>query len=136
MRRRGGMQELTRDVGENGSPARGDAALGHENEKAREEFARVYGREGFREFGEELRGEVGGVARERSKWKTGSDLAIIVPEAKAGPGEQAWESAASAVRIAEVTTGRVVERPSQAARPADATKGWAGIDCDLSGGGC
>src|SRR5690242_19698977 len=56
-----GMQELARDVGENGGAAGRDAAFGGLDEQAREEFAQVLGRGELGEVVKEVFREIFGV---------------------------------------------------------------------------
>ena len=88
-----GMQELVRDVGENGGAARGDAALGHQDEEAGEEFAEVLGGGEMRVGREEVCGEVGGVTGGRRE----GSLQMEMIRTKTGLGLQAWSTAALSV---------------------------------------
>jgi len=56
-----GMEQLVRDVRQNGGAAGRDAALGDEDEQPREELLDVGGRLELRELGEEFGGEILGV---------------------------------------------------------------------------
>jgi hypothetical protein len=90
----------------------------------------------LREFGEEVRGEVGRIIVQRSEGKTGGDLAIIVPQAEAGHGGETGEGAAFAIGIAEVAARRIVERLGGAALFLRKGGSRAMLDDGCRSGGC
>jgi hypothetical protein len=130
------MEELLGDVGEDGSAARRNAALSDKNEKAREEPAKVHTWGTLGEFGEEVRREVDRVIVQWSEGKTGGDLTIIVPQAKAEHGGETGKGAAPAIGIAEVAARRIAERPLRAALFRSRGGSRAGLDAGCRSGGC
>ena len=78
-----GMEELIGDVGENSGAAGRDAPLGDLRQEAGEEFLDVLAVKEVGRFGEEVGGEIGGVARRRRKNDCGIAQAEMMP-AEAG----------------------------------------------------
>lgn len=83
-----GMEQLVRDVRQNGGAAGRDAALGDEDEQPGEELLDVSGRLELRELGEEFGGKILGV-------RLGGGQAGM-PETKTGAGVQNGKSAPAA----------------------------------------
>ena len=108
------VQELVGDVGEDGGPAGGDAALGNQDEQPGEKLADICARGELGEFREQVGGEVFGVVRRGRERKTGGDLPVVVPEAEARLGRQAGQAAASAIGITIVAARRIVEELARA----------------------
>ena len=92
-----GVEELIGDVGEDGGAARGDAALGDEDEEAGEEL--VDGDSGveFGGLGEEIGGEVFGVAGRLQAGGANGGAEVEVAGAKTELGIEAGKTAALAV---------------------------------------
>jgi hypothetical protein len=99
------VKELIGDVSENrGAPGR-DAAFGHQDQKAGQEFAEVIGGGELRTVWEEVFREVAGVAAGgRRKSDSGVAQAGMV-RTERGLGFQAWLTAALAIGIAMLATG-------------------------------
>jgi len=108
------MQELVGDVGQHGGAARRNAALGDQDEKAGQEFEDVVAGFKLGEIGEEFGGEVFGIIGSGLEGKARGDLTVVVAEAKARLGGEAREDAATAVGVAEVAAGGIVERKRDA----------------------
>ena len=88
------MQELVGDVGKDRGATGRDAAFGHQDEETGKEFAEVFGGGEVSVAGEEVLGEVGGVAGGK---REGKGLQMEVIRTKTGLGFQAWATAALAI---------------------------------------
>jgi len=103
------VQELVGDVGQHGSAARRNAAFGDQDEKTGQEFEDVVAGFKLGEVGEEVGGEVFGIIGSGQEGKARGDLTVVVAEAKARLGGEAREGAATAVGVAEVAAGGIIE---------------------------
>ena len=108
------MKELVGDVGENGSAARGDAALGDEDEKARQELPEV----GMAPELGELRQEFGGEL-ERITWSLlagslcGAQTEMVRTKTKLR--FRAGKTAALAIGVAMLAAGGIAFRGERGA---------------------
>jgi len=84
-----GMEQLVRDVRQNGGAAGRDAAFGNEDEQPGEEVLDVRGRLELRELGEEFSGEILGV-----RWGGGR---AGMTETKTGAGVQNGKTTLTAI---------------------------------------
>jgi hypothetical protein len=107
--RRGGVEKLTHDVGQNGSAARGDATADYQDEETREELAEIRAGREFGEFGKELGGKVGGVTLGRREGGAAAQTKMMRTET--GLGFQAELTAALAIgETMQATKGLVLPR--------------------------
>jgi len=98
------MEKLVGDKREDGGAAGRDAALGHEDEEAREEEANVRGGSEFGKFREKIGGEVGGVTGSLGK----RDVQPEMAETETCPRRRARIAAAFAILIAKLAAGVVL----------------------------
>jgi hypothetical protein len=98
------MEELAGDEGEDGGAAWRDAALGDEDEEAREELADVRAGRELGEFGEKIGGEIFRVVV-NVHWYGGAGVWLRMTEAKARVSLRARKAATLAVGI-EIRTAR------------------------------
>jgi hypothetical protein len=98
-----GVEELIGDVGESSSAACGDAALGDKDQEAGKKLVDVDGRVKLGELGEEVGGEIEGVAGLGGEKGTDSGTGAEVVEAKPKMGIGGVEAATLAVGEAVLT---------------------------------
>jgi hypothetical protein len=79
-----GVEELIGNVGHDGGAARGDAALGDEDQEAGKELVDGEGGIKFGEFGEKVGGEVFEVAGGGDERQASGDLQVEVADAESG----------------------------------------------------
>ncbi len=103
------MEKLIRDVGQNGSAARGDATAGYQDKETREELPEIRTGGEFGEFGKEFRGEVGGVTRARREGDGDAGQTEMM-RAETGLGFQAGLTAALAIGETVQAAERLVLR--------------------------
>jgi len=92
------VEELVGDVGKDGGPAWGDAALGNQDEQPGKKLADIRARGELGEFREQVGGEVFGVGLGRDRSGDGGD-GLRVAEAKTKVSRQTGKAAALAVGI-------------------------------------